>query len=97
MNNPIESFYNWYRNAIRNPKYRWLVILGTALYLVSPADLLPDIIPGLGLVDDSILATLLIAELSSLGMDYLKSRRGIDVADSTVETEDGTVIDVEAS
>ncbi len=97
MNNPIESFYNWYRNAIRNPKYRWLVILGTALYLVSPADLLPDIIPGLGLVDDSILATLLIAELSSLGMDYLKSRRGIDVADSAVETEDGTVIDVEVS
>ncbi|MGB3294411.1 MAG: YkvA family protein [Phormidesmis sp.] len=97
MNNPIESFYNWYRNAIRHPKYRWLVILGTALYLVSPIDLLPDIIPGLGLLDDGVLATLLVAELSSLAMGYLKGRRGVDGEDSVVETEDASVIDVEAS
>ena len=97
MNNPIETFYNWYRGAIRHPKYRWLVILGTALYLISPADLLPDIIPGLGLLDDGVLVTLLVAELSSLAMGYLKGRRGVEEGEGKVETEDGTVIDVEAS
>ncbi len=97
MNNPIESFYNWYRGAIRNPKYRWLVILGTTLYLVSPVDLLPDVIPVIGVIDDGIIAALLLTELSAVAVGYLKSRRGVDVADSAVSTEDATVIDVEAS
>ena len=97
MNNPIEAFYNWYRGAIRNPQYRWLVILGTALYLVSPVDLLPDFIPFIGVIDDSIVATLLLTELSSLAIGYLKNRRGVDIASSDIKTEDGTVIDVEAS
>lgn len=97
MNNPIETFYNWYRGAIRNPKYRWLVILGTALYLVSPVDLLPDVIPVIGVIDDGIIAALLLTELSSLAIGYLKTRRGVDIAESDIKAEDGTVIDVEAS
>ena len=41
----IESLYTWYRNVLRNPKYRWWVILGTLVYLVSPFDILPDFVP----------------------------------------------------
>ena len=97
-NNLIESFYSWYRGALRHPKWRWAVILGTALYLVSPLDISPDIFPIIGWLDDGILATLLVTELSSLAMDYLKKNGGgTDVADTSVSVEDSPVIDVEVS
>lgn len=96
-NNMIESFYSWYRSALRHSKWRWAIILGTAFYLVSPIDISPDIIPIVGWLDDGILATLLVTELSSLAMDYLKKGKSGKNVDSTVNTEDGTVIDVEAS
>ncbi|RMF26562.1 MAG: DUF1232 domain-containing protein, partial [Cyanobacteria bacterium J083] len=41
----LKSIYQWYRNAIRHPKYRWWVILATLVYLISPLDLSPDIFP----------------------------------------------------
>lgn len=91
-NNLIESFYNWYRGALRHPKWRWAVILGTALYLVSPLDISPDIFPIIGWLDDGILATLLVTELSSLAMDYLKKGK----EDGTTVAEADDVIDVEA-
>ncbi|NJM98923.1 MAG: DUF1232 domain-containing protein [Phormidesmis sp. RL_2_1] len=107
MNNPIESFYNWYREALRHPKYRWLIILGTAAYLLSPLDISPDVFPIIGWIDDSILATLLVAELSSLLMDNVRGKGGraadstVDnavngTANSTAKTDEGPVIDVEA-
>ncbi|NJP11877.1 MAG: DUF1232 domain-containing protein [Leptolyngbyaceae cyanobacterium RU_5_1] len=40
--------YNWYRNTLRHPKYRWWIILGTLLYLLSPVDISPDMFPILG-------------------------------------------------
>ena len=46
-------FYDWYRNLIRNSKYRWVIIVGTLLYLISPIDLLPDFIPLIGQIDDA--------------------------------------------
>ena len=95
-NNLIESFYSWYRGALRHPKWRWAVILGTALYLVTPIDISPDIIPIIGWLDDGLLATLLVTELSSMAMDYLKKgSNGTEVADSSATAEDSTVIDVE--
>ena len=96
-NNLIESFYGWYRGALRHPKWRWAIILGSALYLISPIDISPDLIPVIGWIDDGILATLLITELSSLAMDFLKKGDGTEVADASVETEDSPVIDVEVS
>ncbi|NRB06652.1 MAG: DUF1232 domain-containing protein, partial [Richelia sp.] len=51
----IQSLYVWYRNLLRNPKYRWWVILGTIVYLISPFDILPEVIPILGEVDDVLL------------------------------------------
>lgn len=96
MNNMVEAFYTWYRDALRHPKYRWLIILGTAAYLISPVDISPDIFPIIGWLDDGILATLLVTELSSLAMDYLKGK-STDNSNETVETEEGTVIDVEVS
>ncbi|MGD1897988.1 MAG: YkvA family protein [Phormidesmis sp.] len=92
-NNLIESFYTWYRGALRHPKWRWAIILATAFYLVSPFDISPDLIPIVGWLDDGILATLLVTELSSLAMDYLKKEKK---EDNTTVADTGDVIDVEA-
>ncbi len=95
--NLIESFYSWYRGALRHPKYRWLIILGTATYLLSPIDIAPDFLPIIGWLDDGLLATLLVTELSSLAMGYLKKGQGAETESEPVATEEGTVIDVEVS
>lgn len=55
--------FGWYRTLIRNPRYRWLVILASLIYLVSPIDVSPDIIPFLGQIDDVIIITLLFSEV----------------------------------
>ena len=76
MNFSIQSVYNWYRNLLRNPKYRWWVILGTALYFVSPIDLLPDVFPIVGELDDVFLLTLLVSEVSQMLIEGVKARKG---------------------
>ena len=92
MQDIATSFYDWYRNTLRNTKYRWLIVLGTLLYLISPLDIAPDFIPIIGWIDDGIIATLLIAELSQIATDFLSSRSKT-VTDDTVIADD-TVIDV---
>ena len=70
--NLVQAFYNWYRATLRHPKYRWLLIGATLLYLFSPIDIAPDVIPVLGWIDDGIVATLLVTEVSQLLMGWLK-------------------------
>lgn len=75
MNFSINSIYQWYRETLRNPKYRWWIILGTFAYLFSPIDIAPDLIPIIGQIDDMAVLTLLIAELSQMLAGHLKSRQ----------------------
>lgn len=91
-------FYDWYRNLVRNPKYRWLIIAGTLLYLFSPIDLLPDMIPVIGQIDDTVILGLLVAEVSSMLMDRLKAQKETTTttvngqpAEDAVEVEATTV------
>ncbi|MBD1844087.1 DUF1232 domain-containing protein [Cyanobacteria bacterium FACHB-63] len=90
------KFYDWYRNLVRNSKYRWLVIAGTLLYLFSPIDLLPDFIPLIGQIDDTVVLGLLVAEVSSMLMDRLKAQK-----ETTNAAVDGkpteAAVDVEAT
>lgn len=96
MNNfSIQSLYNWYRNAIRNPKYRWWIILGTIAYLVFPFDIAPDFIPIAGQIDDIVLLTLLVSEVSQLLIDTVKARQGVTEAAKTDNVGEKTV-DVDA-
>ncbi|PZD75477.1 hypothetical protein C1752_00042 [Acaryochloris thomasi RCC1774] len=87
-----QSFQEGYRNAIRHTKYRWVVILGTLFYLVSPLDISPDFLPGLGWIDDGLLASLLIAEVSQMMMERVKDKKGSKTSVAATES----VIDVEA-
>ena len=99
----IKALHDGYRKLLRHSKYRWIVVLGTLLYLVSPLDIAPDVLPLVGWIDDGLVATLLVTELSQLMSDQLKSRRDRfqtvereqDTA-SAADTLTNTVVDVEA-
>jgi uncharacterized membrane protein YkvA (DUF1232 family) len=73
MKLPIDGLYNWYRSTLRNPKYRWWLIIGSLVYLFSPLDISPDFLPIIGWIDDGAVLTLLIAEISQLLGERLKS------------------------
>ncbi|WP_295621648.1 YkvA family protein [Chamaesiphon sp. GL140_3_metabinner_50] len=87
MNFSIQSIYNWYRDLLRNPKYRWWVVAGSIVYLVSPIDISPDVFPIIGWLDDGIVISLLIAEVSQLAKEKLQaqSTRSDRTTKTTVE------------
>lgn len=95
MTNPAQAIYNWYRNTIRNPKYRWWLILGSLLYLLSPIDISPDFIPIIGWIDDGVIVTLLVTEISQLLLDRSRSRSDNKVAAETGDTAEP--VDVNAT
>lgn len=64
----------WY--ACRNPRTPWYIkgLMGLiALYLISPLDLIPDVIPLVGWLDDAILVPLGIALLLKLLPDEVRA------------------------
>jgi uncharacterized membrane protein YkvA (DUF1232 family) len=74
MKFPLASLYNLYRGALRNNRYRWWIILGTLVYLVSPLDISPDVFPIAGQIDDWMLVTLMLTEVSQLVWEKTKSK-----------------------
>jgi uncharacterized membrane protein YkvA (DUF1232 family) len=70
-----EAFYRWFRNSIRNPKYRGAIVLASLLYLFSPVDLSTDLIPIVGWIDDGIILTVLTSELAQWAIDARKQRQ----------------------
>jgi uncharacterized membrane protein YkvA (DUF1232 family) len=86
----IQSVYAWYRNLLRNPKYRLWVILGTLLYILSPIDIAPDFIPIVGEIDDVFLLTLLVTEVSGLVIEGWKARKGGVDTNAPNTSEDST-------
>jgi uncharacterized membrane protein YkvA (DUF1232 family) len=90
MKFPLQPLYTWYRNILRNPKYRWWIIGGTLVYLLSPFDIAPDFFPLIGEIDDIAVVTLLFAELSQIAMDAVK-KRSADGQDDATTVEATTV------
>ncbi|MBW4658301.1 MAG: DUF1232 domain-containing protein [Drouetiella hepatica Uher 2000/2452] len=88
----VQPLYNWYRSILRHPKYRWLVILGSFLYLFSPVDLITDMLPVVGWLDDGVIATLLVSEVSQMLLEQRNLRRVKDLsADANIATVSTTV------
>ncbi len=52
---PLIGFYRWYRDTLRHSPYRWLLLLGSLVYLLSPIDFAPDAFPLFGWIDEGIL------------------------------------------
>jgi len=78
--------FNWFGKNLRNSKYRWVIILGSLFYLVTPLDISPDFLPLVGWLDDGMVATILVSEFSSLVMDY-RNRRRQSQSDDVIEVE----------
>ena len=94
MNFSIQSVYNWYRDLLRNPKYRWWVIIGSVAYIVSPIDISPDVFPIVGWIDDGLVISLLVAEVSQIVKEKLQSSsvRGAETVTNASEAS----VDVKA-
>ncbi len=92
----ITSLYSWYRDTIRNPKYRWWIILGTLAYLISPFDIAPDLIPIVGQLDDFVIVTLLVTEISQLILDRFRSSSQSQKVNVNQDSEDVKTVDVKA-
>ncbi|HIK38133.1 MAG: DUF1232 domain-containing protein [Geminocystis sp.] len=63
--NPL-AIYNLYGGLLRNPRWRHWVILATLIYILCPLDISPDILPLAGQLDDFVLLSMLIAEMSQM-------------------------------
>jgi uncharacterized membrane protein YkvA (DUF1232 family) len=79
--------YDTYRKLIRESKYRWLIIIASALYLITPFNLATDLVPIIGWIDDGVILTLLMTELSAILLERIKAKQ--DVPAATVAA-DGT-------
>ncbi|MGN0906234.1 MAG: YkvA family protein [Bullifex sp.] len=68
--------------VIKSPLFQRTVTFGAVaaiLYLVSPIDIIPDVIVGIGLIDDAfILSTMLAGVVSNIKKDPLKAAEFID-------------------
>ena len=93
MNFNLQSLHNWYRSLLQNPKYRWWVVGASLVYLVSPIDLAPDFIPFVGLIDDTLIISLLVSEVASIAKTKLQaqntrsSKSNPDVTDQVVDVQ----------
>jgi uncharacterized membrane protein YkvA (DUF1232 family) len=93
MNFNLQSLHNWYRSLLQNPKYRWWVVGASLIYLVSPIDLAPDFIPFVGLIDDTLIISLLVSEVASVAKTKLQaqntrsSKSNPDVTEQVVDVQ----------
>lgn len=83
------------RKALRNPKYRWVAIIAALFYFLSPLDIVPDAIPILGWIDDGVIASLVVAEVSQIILEQVKNRNKNNYNKAETVQAD-TVVDVEA-
>lgn len=74
MNALLSTLALAYRTILRNPQSRGWVILGSLIYLISPLDFSPDILPILGQIDDVALLALLVSELSKMVVESVRDR-----------------------
>jgi uncharacterized membrane protein YkvA (DUF1232 family) len=89
----MQLIYNWYRNLLRHPMYRWWVILGTLIYIFSPIDIVPDFIPIFGQLDDVVILSVLFSEVSALVMAAMKGSQNSDKSSSETIDVDAVSVD----
>jgi len=61
----------YYRGEYKVPQTTLLLIVAVLVYLVNPLDLLPDWIPGLGLLDDAFIVALAVGKTRRTLEDFM--------------------------
>lgn len=84
--------YDQYRKLIRASKYRWIVIIASFAYIISPVDLLPELFTfPVGLIDDGLVATLLVTEVTAMLTEKMKAKKAARSATNSDDGEQNTV------
>lgn len=91
----LKSLYNWYVQTLRNPRYGWLVVAGSLIYLFCPIDISPDFLPILGQIDDVVIISVLATEVLNLLSGNLNKYQSSHAPEEN-QDQQGEVIDVEA-
>ncbi len=87
----MRRFPRWYQSLLFNPRTRIWVILGTVLYVISPFDLSPDLLPALGQLDDVVLLALLGSGLLNLVRTrFFSNSEDAEAPDSSKESQGKT-------
>ena len=95
------NFLTWYRKILRNPKYRWWIIVGSLVYLLSPIDISPDVFPIFGQIDDLAVLTLLLSAGTQMIMENIRKKREEELGqpfepEGDGAAKDGKTVDVDA-
>lgn len=77
---------------VRDPDAAWksrALAIGALIYLITPLDAIPDVLPGLGLVDD---AALLVSVIAALAVDLSRytqqaAEKGVALAEELADIE----------
>ncbi|MEN9230854.1 MAG: DUF1232 domain-containing protein [Thermostichus sp. DG02_5_bins_236] len=64
----IPFLYQGFRVGLRNPSLRPWIFLGILVYLLSPIDVIPSLLPIVGEMDDLIVLGLLLTELTQMAL-----------------------------
>lgn len=84
--------YILYQKAL-DTRWKWVIIILTLVYLISPVDAIPEIlIPIVGWIDDGILLSLLIQGL--LGNRARKSTKNDEQKHNTDKTIEGRYTEI---
>lgn len=75
MQGIFKFFGQWLIPALRKSRYRWVLIVGSLFYLLSPVDISPDVFPIIGWLDDGMIATILVSEFSDFVINYRNRRQ----------------------
>ncbi len=86
----IKSFLTWYRRLIRHSKYRWLVLLGTLAYVATPIDLIPSFIPVIGWLDDGLVVTLALTEVTQMLLERRRRQASLTNPEPKTSSMDST-------
>ena len=90
----MRYLFQGYRRLLTHPQYGIWVFLGSLLYLISPIDISPDIIPFVGQIDDVALIMLMASAATQwLSQKFLQE----DPAESPSAGDDAAdTVDVKA-
>ncbi len=88
----IPFFSRLYNGLLKHPQYRWLVMGASLLYLVSPIDFSPDVIPIVGWIDDGVVATLLATGITQVLLERRQAAK-----DQKALASDGDAIATDAA
>lgn len=92
-----QPLHDLFRKLVRNPKYRWFILAGSLIYLISPLDISPDVFPIVGWLDDGMIVTLLATEVTQMLLDRRNALKDKPASSTASVSETNPTIDVKAT